>query len=227
MLWKYCAFPLSTLTTASMRPSLSTSPNATPRCGAALWKSAPAPTLTSSNFPFPKLRNTVLGSSGSRKDILAILSSACPRTASRSFHPSLSKSAIPFDQPDRKSTRLNSSHSLHDALPIWFFRFAQRHLSDIVERVPAHRQQVLPSVIVEIGNPIRPARHGAGDGAHTGDGGDLREISRRAAILEQRKGVAFEGGHPDVVVAVVVDVPEIGAHARNVSAGLGVRNSRL
>src|ERR1022692_859992 len=110
---------------------------------------------------------------------------------------------------------------------VGFFRFAQRHLSDIVERVPAHRQQVLPSVIVEIGNPIRPARHGAGDGAHTGDGGDLREISRRAAILEQRKGVALEGGHPDVVVAVVVDVPEIGAHARNVSAGLGVRDSRL
>src|ERR1022692_3025693 len=46
----------------SMRPSLSRSPYASPRWGAARVKSAPAAALTSSNCPLPRLRKTAFGS---------------------------------------------------------------------------------------------------------------------------------------------------------------------
>src|ERR1035437_8340649 len=83
-----------------MRPSLSRSPNATPRCAAGFWKSEPASALTSMNFPFARLRNTEAGSSYRRVDILAILYCTMPRATKRSFQPSLSKSKIPLDHPD-------------------------------------------------------------------------------------------------------------------------------
>ena len=61
-LWKNFTGPLSTVTTASTRPSLSISPNATPRWAAACGKSGPAAALTSWNLPLPRLRKTEFGS---------------------------------------------------------------------------------------------------------------------------------------------------------------------
>ena len=52
--------PLSFATTTSVSPSLSMSPNAAPRPTSGSWKTAPARSVTSSNRPLPRLRNSCL-----------------------------------------------------------------------------------------------------------------------------------------------------------------------
>src|ERR1035438_9812387 len=54
---------------------------------------------------------------------------------------------------DRKSTRLNSSHSLHDALPIWHTHHSNRSLASEVPATPT------PSGPLNDGLPHRLPNH--------------------------------------------------------------------
>ena len=71
---------------------------------------------------------------------------------------------------------------------VGLLRLAQGHLRDIIQHVPARRQQVLPTVVVEIENPVRPARHWPRNGRPCPEiARDLREVARLAAVPEQRE----------------------------------------
>src|SRR5713226_6395578 len=92
--------PASLPTTTSTSPSLSMSPNAAPRPDSDNMNAAPARSVTFSNRPLPRLRDsTFRWSYGNGWFDRRSLATIVPFTMSRSSHPSLSKSNHAVPQP--------------------------------------------------------------------------------------------------------------------------------
>src|SRR5438046_5614457 len=69
---------------------------------------------------------------------------------------------------------------------VGFLVLEERHLRDVVVHVAARDQEILPSVVIEIRNTVRPSRHLARCAAQAAEAGDLRETAR-ARVSEQLK----------------------------------------
>ena len=84
---------------ASIRPSLSRSPKATPRCRAATWKSAPA-WLYILELPISQIAQNGVGffvlAIGELSDVIQNVASGYEQI----LPPVIAKSTIPFPQPD-------------------------------------------------------------------------------------------------------------------------------
>src|SRR5690349_4137324 len=83
----------------------------------------------------------------------------------------------------------------------------------------ARDEDVLPSVVVEVSNIRRISRHGKAELGHPTFASDFGEAAF-AVVLVDRKGLAIERDDNNIGISIVVDVPKIDAHPRDVNSVL-------
>ena len=86
------------------------------------------------------------------------------------------------------------------------------------------REDVLPSIVVEVRDDRAPARRLHRQPRQTAR---LRGLDERAAavVAKERERFSCEGGHQDVLPAVVVVILDVGSHARDRPARIGYRHA--
>ena len=98
-------------------------------------------------------------------------------------------------------------------------------LLDVVHDICARDEEVLPSVIVEVVSAFAPPRHAVGELAEAA--GVVRVYEDAAALVDvEREAFVFDGVVPDVGQSIVIDVAEVGAHARESIAIRRVSDAR-
>ena len=119
------------------------------------------------------------------------------------------------------------SHVTHVAEHgIRFLVSPRRELMHVVVYVRAHHKQVLPAIVVQIGDAVPPTGHFVRIHPQTSQGGLLGKMAA-TLIQEQRKRLLLDGSQPDGRKAIVAHIPEIHAHSRDDIPPLGKGDPRL
>src|SRR6185369_3445580 len=85
-------------------------------------------------------------------------------------------------------------------------------------------EEVFPAVVIEVVDAVAPAGHAVGELTEaTGDSSVSEDVATLVDV--EGKVLVLDGSVPDVGSAVVVDVTEVSAHARECVAIEGVGNT--
>ena len=87
-------------------------------------------------------------------------------------------------------------------------------------------EDVLPAIVIEIGDGGRVTGHGDAEAGHAAGGGNIGETAL-AEVAEQGEGFEVEGDENQVGEAVVIEIASVNAHAGDELTGIGEGDTGL